>query len=68
MRSYGAALYWHYSIVYKGINIMYYCNGYYFDNYNEARRYADFLLNHAGIYRAIFTRDEMIAHNMEVAQ
>ena len=47
---------------------MYYCNGHTFDQYDEARRYADFLLNHARVYRAIFTRDEMIAHNMEVAQ
>ena len=45
--------------------IMYYCNGYYFDQYREARRYADFLLKHAGVYRAIFTRAEIEAHNME---
>jgi hypothetical protein len=45
---------------------MYYCNGFYFEQYEEARRYADFLTRHAGIYRAIFTRAEMIAHNMEV--
>jgi len=44
---------------------MYYCNGYYFDQYQEARRYADFLLHHAGVYRAIFTRAEIEAHNME---
>jgi hypothetical protein len=45
---------------------MYYCNGYKFQDYNEARRYADFLLHHAGIYRAIFTRAEIGAHNLEV--
>ena len=44
---------------------MYYCNGHYFDQYEEARRYADFLLHHAGVYRAIFTRAEIEAHNME---
>jgi hypothetical protein len=48
--------------------IMYYCNGFWFDQYNEARRYADFLLNHARIYRAIFTRSEMDAHFSEAAQ
>jgi hypothetical protein len=47
---------------------MYYCNGYWFDQYTEARRYADFLLNHARIYRAIFTRSEMDAHFSEAAQ
>jgi len=47
---------------------MYYCNGFWFDQYNEARRYADFLLNHARIYRAIFTRSEMEAHFSEAIQ
>jgi hypothetical protein len=47
---------------------MYYCNGFYFDQYQEARRYADFLLNHARVYRAIFTRAEIEAHNMEVIE
>jgi hypothetical protein len=46
---------------------MYYCNGHYFDQYQEARRYADFLLHHAGVYRAIFTRAEIEAHNLEGA-
>jgi hypothetical protein len=79
---YGACLYLFCLIVYKGglpLNpigfdfqflgglIMYYCNGYYFDQYQEARRYADFLLHHAGVYRAIFTRAEMEAHNLEGA-
>jgi hypothetical protein len=44
---------------------MYYCNGHHFGNYQAARRYADFLLKHAGVYRAIFTRAEIEAHNME---
>ena len=44
---------------------MYYCNGHVFDTYEEARRYADFLLEHCRIYRAIFTRAEMEAHNLE---
>ena len=65
MRSYGAALFLHYSIAYKEGLIMYYCNGHYFDKYQAARQYADFLLHHAGIYRAIFTRAEIEAHNME---
>jgi hypothetical protein len=46
---------------------MYYCNGFWFDTYTEARRYADFLLNHARVYRAIFTRSEMDAHFSEAA-
>jgi len=45
----------------------YYCNGFYFEQYQEARRYADFLLNHAGVYKAIFTRAEIEAHNLEGA-
>jgi hypothetical protein len=45
----------------------YYCNGFWFDTYTEARRYADFLLNHARVYRAIFTRSEMDAHFSEAA-
>jgi len=47
---------------------MYYCNEFWFNTYDEAREYANFLTRHAGIYRAIFTRDEMIAHNMEATQ
>jgi hypothetical protein len=47
---------------------MYYCNEFWFDTYNEAREYADFLLRHGGIYRAIFTRSEMEAHFSEEAQ
>ena len=45
---------------------MYYCNGFYFEQYQEASRYADFLQRHAGVYRAIFTRAEIEAHKMEV--
>ncbi len=48
--------------------IMYYCNEFWFDTYNEAREYADFLLRYGGIYRAIFTRSEMDAHFSEEAQ
>jgi hypothetical protein len=48
--------------------IMYYCNGFWFDQYAEARRYADFLLNHARVYRSIFTRSEMEAHFSEAIQ
>ena len=40
---------------------MYYCNGFKFQEYSEARRYADFLLNHARIYRAIYTGAEVAA-------
>ena len=40
---------------------MYYCNGFKFDTYGEARRYADFLLNNARIYRAIYTGAEVAA-------
>jgi hypothetical protein len=44
---------------------MYYCNGHYFKTYDIARQYADFLLKHARVYRAIFTRAEVEAHNLE---
>jgi hypothetical protein len=47
---------------------MYYCNSFWFDTYDEARRYADFLLDHARVYKAIFTRAEIEAHNMEVTK
>ena len=40
----------------------YYCNGFAFDQYEEAARYADILLYQFGIYKAIFTRAEIEAH------
>lgn len=47
---------------------MYYCNGYKFQDYEEARRYADFLLNNARIYRAIFTAAEVAAMLEDIAK
>jgi hypothetical protein len=47
---------------------MYYCNGFQFEQYEEAERYADILLFQFGLYKAIFTRAEVEAHNMEVIQ
>jgi hypothetical protein len=44
----------------------YYCNGFWFAYYKDARQYADFLLNHRRLYRAIFTRSEIEAHAAEV--
>jgi len=46
---------------------MYYCNGHYFEQYEEAARYANFLLKHAGVYKVVFTRAEIEAHNLEGA-
>jgi hypothetical protein len=43
----------------------YYCNGFYFDSYEAARSYADILLYQFGLYKAIFTRAEVEAHNLE---
>lgn len=37
----------------------YYVNGFGFEDYTEARRYADFLLEWKRIYKCVFTRDEM---------
>jgi hypothetical protein len=46
---------------------MYYCNGFIFDSYEAARSYADILLYQFRIYKAIFTRAEVEAHNLEGA-
>jgi len=45
---------------------MYYCNGFSFEDYYEAARYADILLYQFGIYKAIFTRAEITAQLQEV--
>jgi hypothetical protein len=45
---------------------MYICNGFEFDQYEEAARYADILLHHFNIYCAIYTRAEINAHIEEV--
>jgi hypothetical protein len=37
----------------------YYCNGEGFDDYDEARAYAEVLLVEFRIYKCIFTRDEI---------
>jgi len=37
----------------------YYVNGFGFDDYTEARRYADFLLEWNRIYKCVFTKAEM---------
>jgi len=37
----------------------YYVNGFGFDCYTEARRYADFLLEWKRIYKCVFTKAEM---------
>lgn len=39
----------------------YYVNGFGFEDYEEARRYADFLLEWKRIYKCVFTRAEMEA-------
>jgi hypothetical protein len=44
----------------------YYCNGFWFAHYSDARRYAEFLLEHKRLYRVVYTRSEMDAHAAEV--
>jgi hypothetical protein len=43
----------------------YYVNGFPFDCYNEARQYADFLLEWKRIYKCVFTKAEMQAMKEE---
>ena len=43
----------------------YYVNGFWFDMYDEARRYADFIMETQRRYYAIFTRSEIEAHGEE---
>ena len=43
----------------------YYVNGFWFDMYDEARRYADFMMEAQRRYYAIFTRAEIEAHGEE---
>lgn len=43
----------------------YYVNGFWFDLYDEARRYADFMMEAQKRYYAIFTRSEIEAHRLE---
>jgi hypothetical protein len=40
----------------------YYVNGFWFDMYDEARRYADFIMESQRRYYAIFTKAEIEAH------
>ena len=40
----------------------YFVNGFWFDLYEEARRYADFLMEHQRHYCAIFTKAEIEAN------
>jgi hypothetical protein len=44
----------------------YYCNGFWFATYNDAREYADILLIQLRVYKAIFTRSEIEAHAAEM--
>ncbi len=44
----------------------YYVNGLWFDLYNEARTYADFIMESQRRYYAIFTRAEIEAHRDEL--
>lgn len=43
----------------------YWVNGFWFDMYDEARRYADFMMEQQRRYYAIFTRSEIEAHGEE---
>lgn len=43
----------------------YWVNGFWFDMYEEARRYADFMMEAQRRYYAIFTRAEIEAHGEE---
>jgi hypothetical protein len=44
----------------------YYCNGFWFATYDDARLYADILLIQLRVYKAIYTRSEIEAHAAEV--
>lgn len=44
----------------------YWVNGFWFDMYDEARRYADFMMESQRRYYAIFTRAEIEAHHDEI--
>lgn len=44
----------------------YYVNGFWFDMYEEARRYADFIMETQRRYYAIFTKAEIEAHRDEI--
>ncbi len=46
----------------------YYVNGFWFDMYDEARRYADFIMESQRRYYAIFTKAEIEAHGLENAE
>ena len=46
----------------------YYVNGFGFEDYEEARRYADFLLTWKRIYKCVFTKTEMNAMHQEDAE
>jgi hypothetical protein len=43
----------------------YYCNNHGFDRYEDARSYADLLLNRYRIYKCIFTKAEMESMTVE---
>jgi hypothetical protein len=43
----------------------YYVNGFWFDMYDEARKYADFIMESQRRYYAIFTKSEIEAHGEE---
>ena len=43
----------------------YYVNGFWFDMYEEARRYADFMMEAQRRYYAIFTKAEIEAYGEE---
>lgn len=43
----------------------YYCNGFGFEDYDEAKRYADFLLEWKRMYKCVFTKAEMNAMKEE---
>lgn len=46
----------------------YYVNGFGFEDYEEARRYADFLLEWKRMYKCVFTKAEMNAMHQEDAE
>ena len=46
----------------------YYVNGFGFEDYDEAKRYADFLLEWKRIYKCVFTNAEMNAMHQEDAE
>jgi len=52
----------------RDYNYDYYCNGEGFDEYDDASYYADVLLAQFGIYKCVYTKDEVKSMMTEVTE